>query len=132
MVQLIDLWVATLLPGNFLDLDFELVTSGTGDGIHRVGPIDALRFAHGLVALGSQELWWDKAGGDHLNGLRLHGVVASARPEPARPSAIEEPRRSVSDVDLRRLLPHVSRPYPFVVWRVLPMPVVPRRHSDDF
>lgn len=137
MVQLMDLWVASLLPGEFLDLRFSLVTSNQAGIVRRSAPLEALHFARGYVSRRERALFWEEEEDGALNGLRLESIeVAPAlatvvRMVPAKtlplvcpppplhtshtrllPPTRPPPRR----LDLRRLLPH-AMPYPQVQWQ---------------
>jgi hypothetical protein len=127
MVQLMDLWVASLLPGDFLELRFSLVTSNHAGVVRRSAPLEALHFARGFVSRRERALFWEEDDGA-LNGLRLESIeVAPAlasvvrmvpaktlpvRPPPPHPPHPRHPLR----LDLRRLLPH-AMPYPQVQWQ---------------
>lgn len=129
LVRLIDLWVATLLPGDFLDLRFELVLSDAGGRVQRSAPLDALRFARGSVTRPGRALYWEEEAatqpkdspGGALGGLRLDGVRVHAAATPALRLVVPAapaprdllPTRSM---DLRRLLPNALG-YPEVEWR---------------
>jgi hypothetical protein len=120
MAHLMDLWVASSLPGEFLDLHFELVTSGPGDTIHRSRPLEPLHFARGMVDVTRRDLWWDDPADRVLIGLRMESVVVVREAPPARDAAPESGVRRVAPVSidhLHRLLPRVVRAYPTVEWR---------------
>ena len=129
MVQLIDLWVASMLPGMLLDHTFEIVTTAAGPEATTSAPLDALHFARGLVALATRELWWDDPADTPLNGRRVESIVARAQAEPSLDVTAprSQVRRAISMPDLRRLLPHTARAYPFVEWRSVPCD--PRRRQ---
>jgi hypothetical protein len=77
LVPLVDLWVASGIPGHLLDLAFEVITTDpTGGGI-RANTFDPQRFARGFVALYDGRLWWDDPAEAALNG-RLNGRVVRA------------------------------------------------------
>jgi hypothetical protein len=119
MVQLMDLWVASLLPGEFLDLRFSLVTSDAAGVVRRSAPLEALHFARGFVSRRERTLFWQQPDDGSLNGLRLESIeVAPAlapvlRMVPARTLPVRPPPLRL---DLRRLLPH-AMPYPQVQWQ---------------
>lgn len=117
MVSLIDLWVASLLPGNFLDLTFQVVASGAGGAVRANAPVDALLFARGFVAVREHELWWEDPADAALSGFRLHSVVVradvSALPPPPRPVEISP----APIANLARILPIAAIGYPTVLWR---------------
>ena len=110
-VSLMDLWVATLLQEDVLDLVFELITPPRS-GITRA-LTDGLVFARGFVGIDSRELWWKDPMECPLHGAPLAEVLVHATgrriialaPAPAQRSAIE-----------RRLADYADR-YPNVVWR---------------
>lgn len=123
MVSLIDLWVASMLPGCLLDLGFQIVATGAAGAVRACAPVDALLFARGFVAVASRELWWDDPADGALNGFRLQSIIvrpADPSPVPApaspRPAARIE-HRHLSVARLTRLLPHVAEAYPVVEWR---------------
>jgi hypothetical protein len=119
MVQLIDLWVASLLPGDILDRTFEIVTSSARGAAQRVGTLDALHFARGFIVLGTCELWWRDPADGAFNGRCVESIVVRVKAEPLPLVALPRPRvaRAPSASDLRRLLPHTAAGYPFVEWR---------------
>ena len=127
VVQLIDLWVASLLPGDFLELTFEIVTSGSG-GVRCSAPLEALQFAHGFVDLDGRELWWDDPTATPLQGLRAQAIVVLDG-EPRRTVVPPKPPESrVGPVlDLHRLLPRATCGYPAVEWRSVPVEIATRR-----
>jgi hypothetical protein len=110
-VSLMDLWVATLLEEDVLDLVFELITP------RRVGMTraltDGLIFARGFLGIDSRELWWKDPLECPLHGAPLAEVlvhpagrrIVALPPAPAQRSALE-----------RRLADYADR-YPNVVWR---------------
>jgi hypothetical protein len=120
MVALIDLWVASLLPGDVFDRAFEIVACEAGGTEHRV-VLDGLHFARGFFALRTRELWWADRADGALHGLRVKSIVVRAKAEPLH--IVPPPRPSVarapSVADLRRLLPHTAAGYPFVEFRVV-------------
>src|SRR5580700_9753930 len=71
MVSLMDLWVATLLPADVLDVTFEIVTDEV-DAVRPSAPLDGLRFARGFIATATRELWWENAADRALHGARAH------------------------------------------------------------
>jgi hypothetical protein len=119
MVQLMDLWVASLLPGEFLDLRFSLVTSNQAGVVRRSAPLEALHFARGYVSRRERTLFWEEEEDGALNGLRLESIeVAPAlasvvRMVPAKTLPVRPPPLRL---DLRRLLPHAIH-YPQVQWQ---------------
>jgi hypothetical protein len=118
LVQLIDLWVASLLPGEFLDLRFSLVTSDDAGVVRRSPPLEALRFARGYVTRRDHKLFWEGAADSALNGLRLESIeVAPALAPVLRivPATAPPVRPAPLKLDLRRLLPH-AHSYPQVQW----------------
>jgi hypothetical protein len=117
MVSLMDLWVATLLPADVLDVTFEIVTDG-GDAARRSAPLDGLRFARGFIATTTRELWWEDAADRALQGARAHSVLVHVEPGPlALAEAVPSLQPAAPAPDLRRLLPHASKTYPPVQWR---------------
>jgi hypothetical protein len=129
MVPLIDLWVASLLPGDLLELVFEIVTSGPGGAVRCSPPIDPLRFARGFIEIETRELWWDDPDDGNLHGLRARTIVVAAkvqRPPPPPPAKPAE-HRTISFAELRRLLPHAVDAYPPVLLRSAPAPTLPLR-----
>jgi hypothetical protein len=119
MVSLIDLWVASLLPGSFLDLTFQIVASGAGGAVRANAPVDALLFARGFVAVTQHELWWDDPADAALNGFRLHSVVVRADVSPLPPSPPTRPEQTRAPIvaNLARILPVAAFGYPAVQWR---------------
>jgi hypothetical protein len=123
MVRLIDLWVATMLPWDVLDLTFDVLASGPGGATVLCGPLEGLRFSAGFVSLASGELWWDHGRKGTPHGLRAVAVVAHVRSEPS-PEKLTPPalaRPTVTLANLARLLPHAETAYPPVEWRVVPL-----------
>ncbi len=74
VVPLVDLWVASGLPGHLLDLVFAIETCDAAGGERTVLEVDAQRFARGYVTLGSRELWWPDAA-DAVPGGRVVRAV---------------------------------------------------------
>jgi hypothetical protein len=128
MVQLMDLWVASLLPGEFLDLRFSLVTSNQAGVVRRSAPLEALHFARGFVSRRERALFWEEEEDGALNGLRLESIeVAPAlatvvRMVPAKTLPVRPPPPHPLRLDLRRLLPH-AMPYPQVQWQFRDRPL---------
>lgn len=132
MVHLMDLWVASLLPGDFLDLRFEIVTTGSGGAVRCSHAIEALEFSRGTIDVDSHTLSWDTPGGHLLNGLRALSIVViptassqvvSIKPiaSPATVASTKPTVHRISSVaDLQRLLPYVPRVYPKVELRLAP------------
>jgi hypothetical protein len=121
MVPLIDLWVASLLPGDLLDLSFAIVTSGP-EGSARCSPsLEPLLFARGFIDVETRQLRWDDPAECAIHGQRAHTVVVSARAKAtAQAPVMPPPDRSISVAELRRLLPHAVDSYPPVVLRTYP------------
>jgi hypothetical protein len=67
--------VASGLPGNLLDLAFDLVTSDPSDRAIRTSTFDPQRFARGFVALHRGQLWWDDPAEATLNGRVARAIV---------------------------------------------------------
>jgi hypothetical protein len=119
MVQLMDLWVASLIPGDVLDLAFEIVTTGDGDTDQRVVSLDALHFARGFIVPATRELWWDDPADRVVHGrcaqsIAVHKApppIAHASPPPAPPAS-----DASSVARIHNLLPHIAG-YPQVAWR---------------
>jgi hypothetical protein len=113
-VSLMDLWVATLLPGDVLDLSFELVAEGREGRPARATrtTLDGLRFGRGLVAIDSRELWWRDPRDSPLHGAKLLEVHVV----PQAPIAVRVPP-SRPPTPIERLLPIAAARYPRVVWR---------------
>jgi hypothetical protein len=60
VVSLADLWVASLFPGDLVDLAFGFtVLDPRRHGVRTLPPLDALLFAKGHLTIGTRELWWD-------------------------------------------------------------------------
>jgi hypothetical protein len=116
MVSLMDLWVATLLPADVLDVTFEIVTD-EGDAARRSAPLDGLRFGRGFIATTTRELWWENAADRALHGARAHSVLVHVEPGPLAPAEAVPSPSPVAAAHLCRLLPHASRNYPPVQWR---------------
>ena len=129
MVQLVDLWVASLLPGDLLDLAFELVAVDTGGTVVR-RRLDGLTFMRGLVAVTTRQLWWAEGEREGLpHGLFLREVTvhhAPPSPEEAPRPAAPPARPAPSATILARVLPIARRPYPAVVVRAAPRDPVER------
>jgi hypothetical protein len=77
VVQLLDLWVATMLPGELLDLTFTLVTCRDDRGRHLSARVDALTFAKGFITPATRELWWDDPADRRLQGQGVESVVVT-------------------------------------------------------
>jgi hypothetical protein len=121
MVSLMDLWVATMLPGDIFDLSFRMVT-GVASETDPACEVDGMLFAHGFIDIATRQLWWSDGAPSALVGAcpRTILVTSHAQPvrthsPPARTTPATAPRLSV--VDLRRLLPIASTRYPAIEWR---------------
>jgi hypothetical protein len=135
LVALIDLWVASLLPGDLLELSFEIVTSGPGGELDCSAPIDAMLFARGFVDLGTGVLRWNDPGECSLDGRRARSVVVHLPVEPILPAAAPTPAppEPISVADLQRLLPLAACAYPAVKLCSAPVhpPAHPREHRPE-
>jgi len=136
VVPLIDLWVATLLPYDVLDLTFHVVARRPETGRTREYSIDALCFARGFLTLRTRELWWDdqREGTPHgwtassvvarlgststpvLGAVPVHGPTPPVDDDPPSAPGLLE----VTLANLKRLLPHAALGYPAVALRTLP------------
>lgn len=119
VVQLVDLWVATMLPWDVIDLTFDVVARAPDGPSIVYGPIDGLHFAQGFVAVATKELRWDQAREGTPHGLRAVAVVAHVRAQsaPEAPPA-PVPRPLAPSPSIVRLLPHAGSAYPVVKWRL--------------
>ena len=124
MVSLMDLWVATLLPGDFLDLSFEVVVLSKNGVERHLAPVDALQFARGHLAIDSRSLAWEDGSTDVDGGAVVKIVVHDASSEiaiPTPPPVVAAPRASASSsiARLERMLPRgfSANRYPPVAWR---------------
>jgi hypothetical protein len=133
MVPLIDLWVATLLPFDVLDLTFQVVARRPETGRTREYSMDALCFARGFLALRTRELWWDDQRVGTPHGWTASSVMARVGagdtpvlgPAPVHgpPPTLADGARGLLEVtlaNLQRLLPHAALGYPAVAVRTLP------------
>jgi hypothetical protein len=121
MVGLIDLWVSTMLPGDIFDMRFTLLAaaSGSSGAASEVVSVDGLSFARGFLAVGTRELFWPDRENAGVVGARVDAIVTSgcvARARAPRARAPRAPR--TRGIDLRRILPMLSTPYPPIAWRV--------------
>jgi hypothetical protein len=120
VVHLIDLWVAAMLPADFLELKFELVGRDAEGLVRRSPRIDALTFSRGFVTRPGRRLGWECPGGE-LEGVVLESILV--HPAPVAPVLLARPandqvlprRPAPLKIDLR-LLPHAVA-YPRVEWR---------------
>jgi len=83
LVPLVDLWVASGLPGNLLDLAFEMITTDSVGGAIRTNTLDPQRFARGFVGLHGGQLWWDDPADAALNGSVARTIFVRQQLEPA-------------------------------------------------
>lgn len=118
-----DLWVASLFPGDVLDLSFDIVTCADGGADPRTASLDALHFARGFIVPATRELWWDDPADRVLHGRRAQSIAVRRTAEPTpdvRPAP--DPAQSSSGsgtsavARIHQLLPHTAR-YPRVEWR---------------
>lgn len=120
MVQLIDLWVASLLPGDILDLTFEIVAVTADGQTVRSSPLDGLRFARGYIVLATHEMWWEGPRTGTPHGLRAHTIHVADQDATLAQAPASAPGPSVTLANLARVLPHVATAYPSVEWRSAP------------
>ena len=71
VVPLVDLWVATLSPGDLPDLEFEVVAEGLTEDAVR--PIAGANLPRAYLELITRRFWWDGP----YNGLPHGRVVRS-------------------------------------------------------
>lgn len=123
MVSLMDLWVATLLPGDFLDLSFEIVVTSKSGAVQHLAPVDALRFARGHLAIDSRALAWGDGSADAEAAAVVTIIVRDAASEIASPPppVLAAPRATAPSAmsRLERMLPRgfSADRYPSVAWR---------------
>jgi hypothetical protein len=119
VVLLMDLWVATMLPGDIFDLTFRILTSSVASESDPAFVVDGMVFAGGYVVIATRELWWSDPAGIHLAGVCPRAIVVSDRAERAHTQSAQTPaaRSGPSVLDLRRLLPSASLRYPAIEWR---------------
>lgn len=115
MVRLINLWVATMLPGLLLDLEFEIVAARSGQVALPRPPVDAMRFARGHVGLTTRELLWDDPQDGALNGLVVEAIIARAPIPPLR--AVTPARSGRPSPSVAALLRHAVDSYSLVEMR---------------
>ncbi len=121
VVQLLDLWVASLLPGELLDLSFEILAEDDDGAAVRSPPIDGVRLASGYVAIASSRLWWDGCRDGVPHGMLVRSVVVHAPPASAR-CPVDLPAEPAPAPPLEskyaRVLPAIAFRYPAVEWRL--------------
>jgi hypothetical protein len=124
MVRLMDLWVATLLPGDIFDLSFKIRAFDLADGRRRVARVDGLVFARGFLVTATRELWWENEAEGVLAGSRIYAVeVCTAVDAPtAAPETAWRPGPA-SVATIHRLLPLTRVAYPPVEWRSVTPPL---------
>jgi hypothetical protein len=121
MVHLVDLWVASGLPGDVIDLAFEIVPPGSTVPAARVEGLD---FARGFLVLATRELWWERRR-DLPSGLCVGSVVVRApvmeAAHPAMPATVAPLTADMPSplAALARVLPHATASFPAVRWRWL-------------
>jgi hypothetical protein len=82
VVPLVDLWVATLLPGDLPDMEFEVVAEGeTQDGA-RAPAIAGVSLPRAYLELMTRRLWWDGPCNGLPHGRVVRSVVINGRPGP--------------------------------------------------
>ena len=123
MVSLMDLWVATLLPGDFLDLSFEIVVTSKNGAPQHLAPVDALQFARGHLAIDSRALAWEDGSTDVESAAVVTIIVHDAASEIVTPpppvvATTRAPAPSAM-AGLERMLPRgfSADRYPSVAWR---------------
>jgi len=122
MVSLMDLWVATMLPGDIFDLSFRMVTGGASE-TDPASVVDGMTFARGFIDIATRQLWWGDGVASALVGtcprailVTSHAELARTRYAPTHHPAPTTPAR-LSVADLRRLLPIAAARYPAIEWR---------------
>ena len=75
VAPLVDLWVASALPGDLFDSRFELVAEDSTGNTVWSAPIDGLLLPRAFVEIASLRFWWDGPRGELPHGLVVHSVV---------------------------------------------------------
>ena len=122
MVSLMDLWVATLLPGDFLDLSFEIVVTSKNGATQHLAPVDALQFARGHLAIDSRALAWEDGSADAEAAAVVTIIVHDAASVIVTPPPVVAATRAPAPspmAGLERMLPRgfSADRYPSVAWR---------------
>jgi hypothetical protein len=119
VVQLLDLWVASLLPGDLLDLRFEIVAEDAYGAVVRSVLLDGVRLTKGFVAIGTRRLWWDGPRDGVPHDLVVRSVVVHRPPPAVRAPATPPPPRAPAILPaFARVLPAIAFRYPAVEWRL--------------
>ncbi|HEY8086451.1 MAG TPA: hypothetical protein VIF09_01360 [Polyangiaceae bacterium] len=119
VAQLLDLWVASLLPGDLLDLKFEIVAEDASGVAVRSAFLDGVGLTRGFVAIGTRRLWWDGPRDGVPHGLVARSVVVHGPPPTVRAPVTPPPTRPPAAVPaLVRVLPAIAFRYPAVEWRL--------------
>jgi len=125
MVPLMDLWVATMLPGDIFDLSFRMVTGVASEG-DPACVIDGMTFARGFIDIATRQLWWSDGAAEALVGTCLRTILVTRQAQPVRsrpalvrttPATTPATTPQLSVADLRRLLPIATTRYPAIEWR---------------
>jgi len=121
MVPLMDLWVATMLPGDIFDLSFRMVT-GVASETDPACVVDGMLFARGFIDIATRQLWWSDGAASALVGTCPRTIVVTSHAElvPMRSAQARTTRElpaRLSVADLRRLLPIAATRYPAIEWR---------------
>jgi hypothetical protein len=84
VVPLMDLWVATMLPGDVFDLTFRILTSSVASESDPSFLVQGMVFAGGHIAIATRELWFSDPAGVHLAGVCPRAIVVNDRAERTR------------------------------------------------
>jgi hypothetical protein len=75
VAPLVDLWVASALPGDLFDSRFEIVAEdSTGNAVWSA-PIDGLLLPRAFVEIATRRFWWDGPRAGLPHGLVVRSVV---------------------------------------------------------
>lgn len=121
VVQLLDLWVASGLPGELLDLSFEILAEDDDGREVSSSSVDAVRLASGYVGIVTRRLWWDGCRDGVPHGMLVRAIVVHAPPPgalfPVTAPPKPTPARAI-DPKYARVLPAIAFGYPPVEWRL--------------
>lgn len=80
VVPLVDLWVASLLPGDLVDMAFAIVAEDATGAAVLSPPLEGACLPRAFIDWSSHRLWWDGPRSGIPHGLAVRSVVMRRPP----------------------------------------------------